>query len=434
MTPRQDDLGSIRIVNRAGFSISLLPSGAIFAIEHTQGSCRIMLNQSLASPIASGMGRLYLRAGGAEPMILPIIGPEARCCVGATNDRIVWEGERIGVHYQVSLWLPPDSNVWLWRVEIVNRRDKELPCDVVFIQDLGLGEQGFVMNNEAYASQYLDHFIAQHSRMNYVLMSRQNLSQGGAHPWTAHGCLEGAAGFATDFRQLMGPAHRDATHFDLPFGTSLPSDRLQYETACAALQSKAATLVPGAAICWTFFGFYLPDHPAASNDADLTLIDAVERAAGDWTPRVVALSFPTRSFLHDAPAAVADAFDEKAIGARYPRRMHIEQVDGQLLSFFVPGETHSRHVVLRDKERVVVRRHGALLLTLEEMLPTEATLCVTCWMHGVFGAQLTIGNTSFHKLFSVSIQHYPRQWTAHARGNSGWMEVADCTLCIRDWP
>jgi 1,2-beta-oligoglucan phosphorylase len=39
-------------------------------------------------------------------------------------------------------------------------------------------------------------------------------------------------------------------------------------------------------------------------------------------------------------------------------------------------------------------------------LPNEATLCVTCWMHGVFGAQLTIGNTSFHQLFSVSRDPY----------------------------
>ena len=33
-------------------------------------------------------------------------------------------------------------------------------------------------------------------------------------------------------------------------------------------------------------------------------------------------------------------------------------------------------------------------------------MCVTCWMHGVFGAQLTLGNTSFHKLFSVSRDPY----------------------------
>ena len=68
-TPRQDDLGLIRIINRVGLSISLLPNGAVFTIEHTHGSRQIMINQVLASPIAGGMGRLLLRSGGTAPMI-----------------------------------------------------------------------------------------------------------------------------------------------------------------------------------------------------------------------------------------------------------------------------------------------------------------------------------------------------------------------------
>ena len=271
VTPRKNDLGILRIKNSAGSSISLLPSGAVFAIEHDEAGRRIMINQSLASPVANGMGRLFVRAGGSEPTILAVIGPEAGLRVGASDDRFVWEGEQRGVRHRVTLWLHPSATVWLWRVDVANRRDNELLCDAVFIQDLGLGEQGFLMNNEAYASQYLDHFVAQHPRMNHVLMSRQNLSQGGRYPWTAHGCFEGAVGFATDFRQLMGSAHRDADQFDIPFGKSLPSSRLQYETACAALQSKAATLSPGVAATWTFFGFCEPDHPAASSDADLNV-------------------------------------------------------------------------------------------------------------------------------------------------------------------
>ena len=406
VTPRLENLDATRIVNGLGLSISRLPSGAIFAIEHAEAGRTIMINQTLASPIANGMARLYLRIGGPEPAILPVIGPEAGLSVGAADDRFVWEGEQSGLSHRVTLWLHPRLNVWLWRVEVVNRRDSEVPCDAVFIQDLGLGDRGFLMNNEAYASQYLDHHVAQHPRLNHVLMSRQNLSQGGAYPWAAHGCLEGAAGFATDFRQVMGPAHRDADQFMSPFGTSLPSTRLQFETACAALQSNAATLSPGAAARWTFFGFYEPDHPAASSDADLSLIESVERASKDWAPREVALSLPTRSLLHDAKSAVADALDEKEIRARYRKRTHVERVDGRLLSFFTPGRTHSRHVVLRDKERVVARRHGALPRSGQEMLPDEAILCATAWMHGVFGAQLTIGNTSFHKLFSVSRDPY----------------------------
>ena len=405
-TPRRDALGLVEIVSSAGISLSLLPSGAIFAIEHVDPKRRIMVSQVFASPIAGGMGRLFLRVGGPEPAILPVIGPEAGLRVGAASDRFVWEGERDGVGHRVTLWLHPRTSLWMWRLEVANRRESELPCDAVFIQDLGLGDQNFLMNNEAYASQYMDHHVAQHPRLNHVLMSRQNLSQGGTFPWAAHGCLEGAAGFATDYRDLMGPRHRDAGGFSRGFGTALPSKRLQFETACAALQSKAVTLAPGAATSWTFFGLLVPDHPAASSDADLRLVEAVERAAADWTPREVALAVPARSLVQDAPPAVAEALDEKAIRARYRRRTHVERVDGQPLSLFTPGRTHSRHIVLRDKERIVARRHGALVRSGDEMLPDDAILCATGWMHGVFGAQLTIGNTSFHKLFSVSRDPY----------------------------
>ena len=276
----------------------------------------------------------------------------------------------------------------------------------MFIQDLGLGEVGFVTNNEAYACQYLDQFVAQHARAQHVVMSRQNLAQAGAQPWTAHGCLEGAAGFATDLRDVMGPAYRDANGAGPPFGVSLSSQRLQYETSCAALQSRPAVLAPGAATSWTFFGVYQADHPAASSEADLAIVAKVEGVAAAWRERHVGLAEPTRTIVHQAPVAVAERLDKPAIAARYPRRTHVESRDSQALSFFTPAIAHSRHVVLRDKERLVARRHGALLRSGDEMLPTEDTLCATAWMHGVFGAQLTIGNTTLHKLFSVARDPY----------------------------
>ena len=96
-TPRRDDLDLLRIANGSGLSVSLLPSGAIFAIEHTEANRRIMINQTLALPIANGMARLYLRVGGPQPMILPVMGPEARLRVGASDDRYVWEGEESGL-------------------------------------------------------------------------------------------------------------------------------------------------------------------------------------------------------------------------------------------------------------------------------------------------------------------------------------------------
>jgi cellobiose phosphorylase len=405
-TPRIDDVGLKRIVNRSGLSIGLLPNGAVFSLEHAEGARRIVINQAFASPIAGGMGRLLLRTGGADPAILACAGAEASRQVGVADNRFVWQGEERGVFCRATLWLAPDSNVWLWRLAVENRREAPLPCDAVFIQDLGLADAGFLMSNEAYACQYLDHFVARHPRADSVVMSRQNLAQGGAHPWTAHACLEGAAGFATDLRELMGPACRDADGFALAFGARLSSQRLQYETGCAALQSKVVTLAPGSATSWTFFGAYQPDHPSPSSDADLALVDEVEQIAAGWREREVVLAAPTRTVVHEAPVAVAGALDDRAIGARYRRRAQVERDGSEALSFFTPAGGYSRHVVLRDKERMIARRHGAMLRSGADMLPTEDTLCATAWMHGVFAAQLTIGNTTFHKLFSVSRDPY----------------------------
>jgi cellobiose phosphorylase len=389
------------LVNQTGFQISLLPNGALFALEHVDEGRRVMINRTLGSPLAGSMGRLCLRIGGTAPAILAVAGAGARCLIGASDESFLWSGETNGTAYEVTLQLQEDENLWLWHVQVSNGRADVLPCDAVLIQDLGLGEPGFLMNNEAYASQYLDHHVARHPHMGPILMGRQNLAQSLKHPWVAHGCLEGAAGYATDFLQVMGPAYRDADEFAIPFGSNLASVRLQHETACAALQSTAATLAAGGTAAWTFFGLYRADHPAASADSDLALIEKAAQDHSRATPRRIGLAAPQRSTVLGAGCAVADSLEESASWSRYPERTLVERSSGQL-SFFARSQSDSRHVVLRDKERRLLRRHGALLVSGPRMLPDEGTLCVTCWMHGVFGAELTLGNTSFHRLWSIS--------------------------------
>jgi cellobiose phosphorylase len=423
-TPRADDLSLRRLANSTGFEIGVLPNGAIFSMEHVEQGSRIRVNRALGSPLAGGLCRLYLRLGGATPVVLPIAGAQTHGQVAAGSDCFMWKGETGGISHEVTLQLQAHQNLWRWRVEVRNAGETPLSCDALLIQDLGLGDPGFLMNNEAYASQYLDHHIARHPDMGPILMGRQNLAQGGRHPWVAHGCLEGAAGFATDFRQIMGPAHRDADDFRIPFGTSLPSVRLQHETACAALQSRAVVLTPGATACRTFFGLYRADHAAASSDADLALIDDAQQAGASSAAGTLPFSVPPRSHLLDARTAVAEPPDESMLQEPYPDQRHPERVDGQLLSFVTGTGAESRHVVLRDKERSVLRPHGAILVGGREMLPDERTLCVTCWMYGVFGAQLTIGNTSFHRLWSISRDPYNLTRGSGLRilvdGGDGW--------------
>lgn len=90
-TPREGDLGLARITNPAGVSISLLPTGCLFAIEHEGDRARTLVTQIQPSALEGGIGRLLLRAGEA---VVELVGSGARGRFGAGADRFVWEERR----------------------------------------------------------------------------------------------------------------------------------------------------------------------------------------------------------------------------------------------------------------------------------------------------------------------------------------------------
>jgi hypothetical protein len=91
-TPRDNNLGLYRIENRAGLTISVLPNGCIFALEHRREDATTIINQLLGSPVDGGIARLYLRIGGAAPISVAAAGPGAKGRFAAAGDRFVWEG------------------------------------------------------------------------------------------------------------------------------------------------------------------------------------------------------------------------------------------------------------------------------------------------------------------------------------------------------
>ena len=401
-TPRDEDLGLRRIQNASGLAISVLPNGALFAIEHRREDGVTVLNQFLGSPLAQGMTRIYLRREGSAPHAIPG-DPETGSRFGAGQDHFLWEGCFAALRYRLTLSLHPSRSAWLWQLEVRNESEAPRSADAILMEDIGLGDRGFLTNNEAYASQYIDHHIVHHPFYGPVVMSRQNFPQGGKNPWVALGCLEGTESFATDGKDIFGAAFRGRRSFALAFGENLPNRRLQHEVACVALQARMKTLSPGASTNWRFFGLYEEDHAKASSDDDLA---ALEGLRWEDFPRGSAQTVaPVHSLVEGARVAATEAIDIKHLKELYPHRRH-EEWDGEtLLSFFAPAPL-CRHIVLKAKEERVTRRHGNILRSGVAMLPDDLTLCATLWMHGVFAAQLTMGNTSFHKLFSVSRDPY----------------------------
>ncbi|MGO4566836.1 cellobiose phosphorylase [Rhizobium sp. 2YAF20] len=429
-TPHRENLGLLSIANEAGLSASALPNGTLFAIEHTDPQGTAMINQVLGSPLYGGIGRLYIRIGGQRPAVAEIVGPRAAVRFGQNGAAFSWSGETQGVGHSVQLELHPTEAIWLWTVTLENRTADVVPADLVLLQDIGLGDRGFLMGSEAYASQYIDHHIAEHPAFGSVIMNRQNLKQSGArNPWLAQGCVDRAAAYATDAIQLVG-AHD--SHMVPAFGASLPSARRQHEVACSTLQSGPLSLSRSNPQVTRFFGLFVADHPEASSDADLSRLDLVADFATDHSRSDIDEMHPVRSVVQDAPLVAAVSLDAAAIQRLYPVRDLEERVDGRLLSFFVKNGFQNRHIVLRDKELAVARRHGAILRSGGNMLPDDRTLAATCWMQGIFAAQLTIGNTSFHKLFSVSRDPYNLTRTSGLRIladiGQGWQMLAVPTV------
>ncbi len=397
VTPRESALGLRSLTNAAGLSLSVLPNGCVFSMEHRHERGRTLINRIRGAALDGGIGRIHLRLRAPERTVAEIVGPHAEVTLKTAPDRFVWTGETGGVRHFVTLWLHPTERLWLWKVEL-EAGDRPVRCDAILVQDIGLGDDGFVMNNEAYASQYVDHHVAEHVACGPVVMCRQNQRQSSGHPWVAHGCLDGAASFATDAMQLFGPSARDGARIDPE--CDLPGARLQHEAACPMIQSRLVEIEPNAKASLTFFALFEPDHPDVSGDADLARIDAAVEAASAFETLPTKPCATDRSILQDAPFASAQPLDPDAIDARYPQRIQEERLDGSLASFFSPDGAQNRHVALRDKELTVARRHGAILRTGQGMLLDETTLCATCWMQGVFASLLSIGNTSFHRLLS----------------------------------
>ncbi len=384
--------------NETGLTIELLENGSVFAIRHGD----VLVNQVLGSAIEGGLGNIYVRTRSRTGITsFQLLGPAASSRFGASRRGGIWEGSVDGLDYSCTLRLATGQPTWFWTIRLTNASGKRRSLDAVLAQDLGIAHEAAVRSNELYTSQYIDHTILEDEELGFLICSRQNLPQGGSFPWIMHGCLEGTAGFLTDGFQFYGLAYKGSNVPSALGRLTLPNRNYQYEFALPTLQSRKVSLPPGASAEITFFAAFVPDHPAASSEADRGHARAAGEAFRRGRGAAIARTPPRRGpGLFDAPVL----FESQDLGPtdleRYfgSERRHLERRDGTILSFF---HGRQQHVVLKAKELVSERPTGHIMRSGRDLLPSDDSLSVTAWMFGVFGSQLTIGNTSFNKLLSV---------------------------------
>ncbi|MBA3849796.1 MAG: hypothetical protein C0502_07345 [Opitutus sp.] len=399
--PSAAGFGLLGLKSASGLSAQLLPSGALFALRHRE----TLINQLLPGPAEDGLFRLLLRRldeHGAPAGWSQLVGATAEFAHadGAASWRAApWPG----LVCVTTLSLHPQHAAWAWRVELRNDSAQTLRADVLHAQDLGLGDQGAVRNNEAYISHYLDLQPVADPALGHVVLARQNQPMaGGRHPWAAFACAEGAAAYCTDGWQFFGADHRLTGEPAAVRERSLPSRRWQYESALAGLQSPPLALAPGARAAVTFLAIYAEDHPEASGAADLARLHALRPL--DWVrsaPAGAEFRRPGGTVFTTAPRLAAEPPAEGDLAAWFgAERRHLERdAAGHTLGFFHGEDTH---VVTRRKEAAVLRPHGHILRSGRSEWIDDAQFGVTCYAAGIFGAQAYLGNCSLVRFLSVA--------------------------------
>ncbi|MCJ8013839.1 cellobiose phosphorylase [Paenibacillus sp. KQZ6P-2] len=363
-------------------------------------SGRTMINQLMTSPLEGSLNNLYLRIHHESGIsFYPLLGVHSQSTVSASSSRIVWEGSAENVEYRVTFALS-SQGVWFWDVVT---RGEGVTVDIIYGQDIGDADIGAVRSNEAYLSQYIDHSAFQDADYGYVVCSRQNQPQGGGFPYIQQGSLTRAVGYSTDGFQFFGLSYKETNVPSCLSQAKLANEIYQYEFAYTALQSELVSLSGEAR--FVFYGLFKADHAAAVTELEFK--DEVQQAweaylAEDHNNVQVLQKLPQVSLK----AAIGEplhtlSMTESEVNERFPaeKRHQEERENEQLLAFFTDSY---EHIVLKEKEMLVERPHGHILMSGNNVQLGAKVVTTTSYMYGIFNSHLVVGNTNFNKMTSNS--------------------------------
>ncbi|MCC3358494.1 cellobiose phosphorylase [Bacillus sp. REN16] len=369
---------------------TFLNSGDIFHVSHKT----TMINQLMTDPINGSLNNLYLRLYYPTGIkAIPLLGVHSSSHVEFLDSKVIWTGSVDEVHYQVIFTLTKQG-IWFWDVTL---KGNDVEADIIYGQDLGLADQGAVRSNEAYMSQYMDHAVFNDEKRGYIVCTRQNQPQsGGTFPYIQQGSLQKSIGYSTDGFQFFGLSYKETNEPEILTKNTLANEVYQYEFAYIALQSEKVTL--SGTHQFVFYGVFKENHSSAitSLEFEAELLQAWEQAKmsetsiGQPAPKVV-----ISSSIGEPLQTISMTKEE--VDQYFPIRYQEEWDSNTLLSFFT--NTYE-HVVLKEKELLVERPHGHILMSGQNDKVKDDTMTTTSYMYGVFNSHIVIGNTSMNKMMT----------------------------------
>ncbi|WPQ68721.1 GH36-type glycosyl hydrolase domain-containing protein [Weissella paramesenteroides] len=366
----------------------LLDNGVIGKIMNDT----IMVNQIEGNNIDGSFGNIFLRIKKEDGYdIHPLIGPASQSHVSYTTNTVNWTGNYKGILYDLRLLIA--DNTWFWTVGLQSVSNQISVVDITYTQDLGLGEESFVKSNEAYASQYIDHFV-QRTPESITIASRQNQSQTNNYPYLQEGSFQTLQSFSTDSLQFFGTNYKES---QVPEGlqhVDLNNENLQYEGSYTALRTPEIAVKNQS----TQVVFYASFHTTQPKNNTTVMIDdgllKKQYLKAEVKGKTKQLSV-VQTIVSFGRSENKYEFLGDELKKLFPDTIQVEKFQNQVLSFFNPDGSH---VVLPTKERIQERLSGNIVLSNSTVNAGQPVFATTQYITGVFESHSVYGNTDMNQL------------------------------------
>ncbi|HPD96335.1 MAG TPA: amylo-alpha-1,6-glucosidase [Tenuifilaceae bacterium] len=391
----------MKINNSLGLSVELLENGIIKSI--VADPIRVGLRN--VSIYAKPLSNIFLRKISSNNIeFIPLWGPESPSQYYISNNAFKAEGTWMSVNYSCILTLSEKSLSWQWQIDIVNNSEQDFKFDLIYLQDVGLKPATETSINEYYVSQYTERLILNDKTFGKVVCCRQNMKGPTGNPWLMLACKNATESACTDGMQFYGNRYRVT---GIPEALKIKNLGGEYagESSIVALQAKPLYLKGNENHSVTFIGYYLHNHPTATNPDDLLPLSSIFDEFKDIKQTPIFDSFsPQFNIFNTSPLLPVKDLNGNEIDALFKgEKRHVEIANKKVISFFY-GKNN--HVALKEKEMLVDRPHGHIMQANCSFSPNESIVSTTSFAYGVFNSHLTQGNTNFNTFLSVTSSQF----------------------------
>lgn len=368
----------LKHLNDGGITMSLFETGDIYNITYEDFQINL-LNGNLVDGSAMN---LFLRIHDKDKIIFsPMIGKHSPSHVIINNNKAIYRGSFEDVSYEVHIIVAKFS----FDLSVYLSSKKLRKVDVIYGQDVAITSKSSVLNSEPYTVQYID-YKAFKDEHGYTLCARQNQ---GRTQFLQVGSYSKNISYSTDGFQFFGLSYKDTSIPEVLSKMNLASEIYQYEFAYFALQSEVINLEQQVHSVH-YYTLYDPNFQGVITEPRV-VVDQVRHHGVQIEHEP---SFYQHTLLNATHLLSGKMVDKKELLKVYPIMDQLEEDEYGVLSFFTPEHDH---IVTKQKELLVERQHGHLMIHGDIKHVSEHVMATTNWMFGVFNSHVVLGNSSFNK-------------------------------------